>query len=305
MASNSIKLFKAHEKKLINLLITAISAIILLDIIKYLPDEYLPNPIKKIPLLSEQQLSNIHETFDIYVINLEYDHARLQRFTQRMGDNKLSFTRFKGIDGRTLNRNNMIKNKIITKSFDQIATPGEVGCAMSHVTLWDLAQQSKKPYIIVFEDDIMIQKNLGWRLHQLSHYIKQYQFDLLLLGRDQGTQKACQLGKLKPHMCHFYHNNVFPREEPSRFETRKIITPPYSGGTFAYIINTKSIPRLIKTHHPINNIADREYWNPEHQLDIKAVHPIWFTWHDHESAYGDSRTEESRRQSSFVSSKIS
>ena len=188
MASNSIKLFKAHEKKLINLLITAISAIILLDIIKYLPDEYLPNPIK-IPLLSEQQLSNIHETFDIYVINLEYDHARLQRFTQRMGDNKLSFTRFKGIDGRTLNRNNMIKNKIITKSFDQIATPGEVGCAMSHVTLWDLAQQSKKPYIIVFEDDIMIQKNLGWRLHQLSHYIKQYQFDLLLLGRDQALKK--------------------------------------------------------------------------------------------------------------------
>lgn len=305
MTSSIIKLVKRHETKLINLLIITISATILLDITKRLPDEYLPNQIKKVPLLSHQQLSNIHETFDIYVINLEYDHARLKRFTQRMQTNQLSFTRFKGMDGRRLNRNDLVKRKIITKKFNQIATPGEIGCAMSHVTLWELAKQSKKPYVIVFEDDIMIQENLGWHLHQLSHYINHDHFDLLLLGRDQGTQKACQLNKLKPHMCHFYRTNIFPKQEPSRFETRKIITPPYSGGTFAYVINTKSIAKLIKAHHPINNIADREYWNPEHQLDIKAVHPIWFTWHDHESAYGDSRTEEYTDQSSFVSSKIS
>ena len=275
----------------ISLLIIILLLLIADFLISLIPDPHLPNILKKNPPLSTKQKNLVSSKFDIFVINLDRDHQRLHRFTQRMHKTNLPFQRFSAIDGKKLNPKQLIKDEKISPSFAKIATPGEIGCALSHITLWKKAQQSTKPYIVIFEDDLMLESKLSNQLLKLSLYIDHYDFDLLLLGRDLTTLQQCKSKQLPPHMCKYHTSNIHPQKEPHFLNWNKIITPPYSGSTFAYIIPKKKIPKLLAAHKlPIKSIADREYWNPKHQLKIRAVNPTWYQWKDHESAYGSSRT---------------
>lgn len=274
-----------------NIAIFIVLTLIGVHLFSSIPDHYRPEWLQKNRPLNPEQLDQVHKLFDIYVINLDRDPERLQRFQERMTKNNLAFTRIAGVDGTRLNRSELVASQTITAAFNDIATPGEIGCVLSHKAVWTTAKSSQKPYIVVLEDDLMVKENLARQLWELSQYINKYQFDLLLLGRDTSTNLACRLQLLKPHMCVYHDNNVYPQFEPGPQNWHRIIQPPYSGSTFAYLIPKAKLDRMLHAYRfPLKSIADREYWNPEHQLRIKAVEPAWYLWESHESAYGDSRT---------------
>lgn len=274
-----------------NIAILLLIALIIAHLFSGIPDHFRPTWLQKNPPLTAQQLTKVNAFFDIYVINLDRDPGRLARFRERMDKNHLTFIRIAGIDGKQLDRQTLVNKQTITPAFNEIATPGEIGCILSHKAVWTNASTSTKPYIVVLEDDLMIKDDFARQLWELTHYIDQYQFDLLLLGRDTSTNLACQLKLLKPHMCIYHETNLYPQFEPGPQNWHRIIQPPYSGSTFAYLVPKVKLKRMLHAYRtPLQSIADREYWNPEHQLRIKAVHPAWYLWENHESAYGDSRT---------------
>ena len=209
------------------------------------PDHYRPNALRRIPKLSKRQLTMLHDTFAIYVINLDKDTARLARFSARMQRNQLKFNRIAGIDGHQLNKQTCTKNHTISENFKKIATPGEIGCALAHRNAWKIAQSGTQPYAIFFEDDLMIDDALSYKLYQLAQYINKEDFDLLLLGRDLSTQPLCNTNKLPAHMCIYHDTNIYPKEEPSGVITKKIISPPYSGSAIAYIVPHARLQRLL------------------------------------------------------------
>lgn len=85
----------------------------------------------------------------IHLINLDRGIGRLEEFRKRNCHLK-KVVRFPGVDGKSLDRNNLIKDGIIASDLDY--TAGSMGCALSHVSLWKKAVEERVP-ITVAEDD--------------------------------------------------------------------------------------------------------------------------------------------------------
>lgn len=133
-------------------------------------------------------------TFDIYVINLDKDTKRLQHFMRFFNNSDLSnysFTRIPGVDGNKLD----VKTLVTTKAYNEITeaelrghrvkhyqlTRGAVGCYMSHLNTMKTILSSGKDFGIVFEDDVVFNKDLFQQFQKLLQVVPK-DWDMLLLG---------------------------------------------------------------------------------------------------------------------------
>lgn len=88
---------------------------------------------------------------DTYVINLDMDVSRLRDFTAMMGN--WSFIRHPAINGKV---NDDTMRRLKKKYLQSLTwlTASEIGCLLSHVTLWEeVAHNPLKNRIAIFEDD--------------------------------------------------------------------------------------------------------------------------------------------------------
>ncbi len=88
---------------------------------------------------------------DIYVINLDRSKKRLADF-HALNGHLTDVVRFSAIDGHELNIQSLVANGLVTANILETFSISTVGCAMSHVALWDTAIETNTP-IIVCEDD--------------------------------------------------------------------------------------------------------------------------------------------------------
>ena len=99
-----------------------------------------------------------------YVINLDPQSSRLKEFDTMMNHLEWPYERFQGVNGKKFveslynfedpefSKNNIaLKNKYIATGY---LTPSEIGCAMSHIALWEkIATGSDQDRTVIFEDD--------------------------------------------------------------------------------------------------------------------------------------------------------
>lgn len=245
-----------------------------------------------------EQLDAVEQLFDIYVINLDRDQDRLARFTSIMKNAGLSFTRVSAVDGRKLVKEDLLREKVITPRFSALATYGEIGCAMSHRAVWRAASKSKKPYVVIFEDDVDIDGSLLSKLWRLSQSIEAFSFDMLFLGLDQNTRRLCEnppkdLDGSYELVCQYFAESLYSNSVKPRLVTLPIVMPWYSGGAWAYIVPREKIEVVRQAHEGvIDALADREYWNPKKSMRLRAVAPIWFDWYSQASSRQGSRTRQ-------------
>jgi FkbM family methyltransferase len=88
---------------------------------------------------------------DIYVINLDLSVDRWVKFYTRHRDWK-RVLRFPAIEGTQVERKNLLRDGIIKDDLPYL--PGSLGCAISHINLWQRAA-SENQNITVFEDDVL------------------------------------------------------------------------------------------------------------------------------------------------------
>lgn len=91
---------------------------------------------------------------EIYVINLDRSVARLADF-RKLNSHLQNIRRFSGVDGKSVDRDQLTTDKIIAPNLDYAA--GSLGCAISHVTLWREAVARHK-VITVAEDDAIFSR---------------------------------------------------------------------------------------------------------------------------------------------------
>ena len=242
------------------------------------------------------QLAVVDRLFDIYVINLDRDQGRLARFARVMDNAGLPFTRVSAVDGRQLVKEDLLQEKVITPRFAELATYGEIGCAMSHRAVWRAASNSKKRYVLIFEDDVDIDASLLSKLWRLSQSIEAFSFDMLFLGLDQNTRRLCEnppkdLDGSYELVCQYFAESSYSNSVKPGLVTLPIVMPWYSGGAWAYIVPREKIELVRQAHEgAIDALADREYWNPKKSMRLRAVAPIWFDWHSQASSRQGSRT---------------
>lgn len=130
-----------------------------------------------------------------FCITLERRSDRWKRFQDQSGIEQLNVKRFMGVDGKKIDINKddristLTKRNIITKSrrsHEELDSVGGVGCALSHIALWQWMVDQNQEICLVFEDDAIVPPDFVKRTNEIiqkSLIIKdQKKWDLWLLG---------------------------------------------------------------------------------------------------------------------------
>jgi len=120
-----------------------------------------------------------------YMIHLKRAKERLPVIEKLENDLQIQLTNFEGVDGVELLKTGFPTSCATTPGSTR--GPGDIGCTVSHYKLCCLALENNYDYIVIFEDDTILNKSLI-ELENFLHISKIYlksvgeDFDLFLLG---------------------------------------------------------------------------------------------------------------------------
>jgi len=105
------------------------------------------------------------ESIPAFCITLERRKDRWKRFQDQPGIRNMNVKRFIGVDGKTLDIKNDKRVGTLTKrtilrnsrrSHEELDSPGGVGCALSHIAIWQWMVDNNQDMCLVFEDDAIV-----------------------------------------------------------------------------------------------------------------------------------------------------
>ena len=168
-------------------------------------------------------------TIPVFVISLPEAKDRQQRVAARLGDLSIAFTFFDAVDGREFNMEthpayNGSKRR---RYFGKDLTGGEMGCLLSHRSIYEKMIEEGLETVLVFEDDVIIHDDFPVVLEALLS--SSIDYDLV---RFLGSPKVATLTQ-RPvaQLCGEYTLN-------------RLCTTP--GGAHAYLINQNGARKLLK-----------------------------------------------------------
>jgi len=108
------------------------------------------------------------ESIPAFCITLERRPDRWKRFQDQSGIDGLNLKRFLAVDGKTIDvkKDDRIalcaKRNILSKSrrsHEELDSVGGVGCALSHIAIWQWMVDNNQEVCLVFEDDAVVPPN--------------------------------------------------------------------------------------------------------------------------------------------------
>lgn len=180
-----------------------------------------------------------------FCITLERRLDRWKRFQTQSGVQPLPLKRFLGVDGKTLDLPTdervatFTKRNILTKSrrsHEELNSIGGVGCALSHIAVWQWMVDNNQPLCLVFEDDAMVPPHFVQQANSLIQ---------TTLLRDPKAWDLWLLGGTWDDIA------AIPQQSP---------TSLYRIGSFvlfhAYVMTLPTAKRLLRDVYPIHGHID-------------------------------------------------
>jgi glycosyl transferase family 25 len=105
------------------------------------------------------------DTIPAFCITLDRRLDRWKRFQDQPGIQGLNVKRFLGVDGKKLDYMNDSRITLLTKrnidtntrrSMEELDSVGGVGCALSHIAVWQWMVDNNQEVCLVFEDDAVV-----------------------------------------------------------------------------------------------------------------------------------------------------
>jgi glycosyltransferase involved in cell wall biosynthesis/GR25 family glycosyltransferase involved in LPS biosynthesis len=204
------------------------------------------NQTQLIPVI-ESIISGKFNSFNFYddccikVLNLDRRADRWENFVKHANKIGLkNYERQKAVDGKTLVLNDELKSifavskDFIGKRWTELTHEyfaGNLGCAVSHISMWKDALKSDKNSIIL-EDDVVLDDLFVEKFNKIYQNIKDDpRWDILYLGFFDDEYGLTQYGD------EFVHEGVM------RFSNNMRL---YGGGAFGYVLTPKGADKLIK-----------------------------------------------------------
>lgn len=175
--------------------------------------------------------------YDVVVINLAHRTDRKEHIQTQLHKQSISHTFYEAVNGSKIDIK-ALDSFIITdkgksyakgeqkKKWGLTLTPGAVGCALSHLNLWNSVQTHKN--LVVFEDDIKLCDNFKSRLHELFKEVPD-DWELLYLG-----------SHIKPKILEESKRPYF------------VPVGKQVNGTGSYVVNKAGAEKLRKICFPLN-----------------------------------------------------
>ena len=190
---------------------------------------------------------NIIENTDIFVINLDKDKDRWEYY-ENLNISSIKINRFNGIYGKDLDRNNLIESGVLDNK--NILKDGQLGCALSHMNLWNDSLKYPNKYLLVLEDDAIIDKDICKKINDLEDYLPEA-WDVIFLG-------GC---------------NVYGKKYNEKFIIPTKYNKLYNLCLHAMLINKKSIPKLNKIMKPLMVPIDNQIRDNYKDLNVFYANP--------------------------------
>lgn len=125
-----------------------------------------------------------------YVINLEKDTHKFERFCKPMNEQKIEFKIWRGAiltDIKKLHQYN--KQFRYTQGTKTLTLPGNVGASFAHISLWKYCLTQDSDYFMIFEDNCVIKENFIENVNKYVNEIKEFDFFNLNVIRPSGITR--------------------------------------------------------------------------------------------------------------------
>ena len=116
-------------------------------------------------------------TIPAFCINMDKRKDRWIQFSSQSGLSQLpKLKRFPAINGAELDILNDVRIPLITKhnikyktrrSHEELNTKGGIGCALSHIGIWEWQIQNNVPVVLIFEDDVKVMPDFVPYMNQI------------------------------------------------------------------------------------------------------------------------------------------
>lgn len=196
----------------------------------------------------------------IFVINLPGSIARREAIERQLRGFGFSYEIFPAISGKTLTdeeKASHYNEKKFIRNTGWRAGAGELGCALSHISIYRLIKERNIPHAFIMEDDVWLNPNLSEILKAIENKYSPEEKNLFLLG--WATRISSK--NFKPLWSNYRVEEVVEAQ-----------------GAYSYVVSNAAADVLLKAFYPIQHVADCWTWVHRHRIvQIRAVTPPCIT----------------------------
>eukprot|EP00746_Dinoflagellata_sp_MGD_P045348 gnl/MRDRNA2_/MRDRNA2_211144_c0_seq1.p1 gnl/MRDRNA2_/MRDRNA2_211144_c0~~gnl/MRDRNA2_/MRDRNA2_211144_c0_seq1.p1 ORF type:complete len:377 (-),score=70.78 gnl/MRDRNA2_/MRDRNA2_211144_c0_seq1:79-1209(-) len=175
---------------------------------------------------------------NVFIVNLPRRPSRRHHAMEQLKQAGISATVVAAVDGDAILQEDDLNslNVQAVPSYACHVTTGEVGCFMSHYTIWHHMVENGISSAMILEDDFDFQANFAVRLGQYLQEARGEDWNFIFLGRD-------------------------PKEKDVRRVSEHVLEPGYSTWTVGYILRLSAARALLEAHSERALVAVDHYFN--------------------------------------------
>jgi glycosyl transferase, family 25 len=223
----------------------------------------------------------------IYIINLDKDYNRWLKVKKMLDSRNIkNYIRIDGVNGKNISEYEL--ENATTKYCNNFCTPSMIGCAMSHIKVWEKVIENDKNSL-VFEDDVILNENFIQLLTKFYQMVPK-DYDIIYLGCTVG----CNYNGDSNYMTNILKNIVNFKGKQHKILNEHVYIPEYPFSTHAYIISVKGAKKLLNSiKNNINSHVDQQMVETfiKEDLNVYAFEP--------QLVYQDKTTDNSNNTTSY------
>ena len=179
------------------------------------------------------------EKFKIFVINLKKDEDRKKHIINELKKQEIiNYEIINAIDGNKLNHQeimlNTFGNKMSKNPWNTKMSPSQIGCALSHIKIYQKFIETEYKFALILEDDAVFVNNLNETLINFIANCFKYKKQIILLSE----------------LKQFYSKPI------NKLKKYELVNVTNAFFTHAYCINKDAAKSIITFNYPVKTIAD-------------------------------------------------
>lgn len=196
----------------------------------------------------------------IFVINLPGSIARREAIESQLRGFGLTYEIVPAISGKSLSEEEKALHYNETRFIRNTGWPagaGELGCALSHISIYRMMKERNIPHALILEDDIWLNPNISQILAAIEKKYSPEKANLFLLG---------------------WATSISSRRFEALWSNYRVEEVLAAQGAYSYVISNAGAGALLKAFYPIQHVADCWTWVHRHRIvNIRAVTPPLIT----------------------------
>jgi glycosyl transferase family 25 len=201
------------------------------------------------------------EKITIFIINLKKDIDRKAHLITICKKHNLDYRFIEAVNGNLLDKSEINEIYSEEKAIKQIGKPltkGEIGCALSHLSIYKTMVKENIEKAIIFEDDIDIDDNFNKVIKHIDNLQKDW--ELVLLGYNAYIKKE------EDNISSYRYQKTLVEH----YKSVRLLDKAYSA--YAYLLNLKGAKKLIGYLETLTQPIDY-LTGDENYINVYALKP--------------------------------